>query len=123
MGWHTPKSLNDWTWPDDQWTLLGYKRWYQPIMGQSKLLEAFYNTPNPSTTLPPCPPPNGHWHMTWSHKGNATWSEWHDAALVEETQLYLKGCRTGPKGEFQTNGKGKFHTKGKIKAKGKTTGK
>ena len=61
--------------------------------------------------------------MTWSHKGNQTWCEWHATPLIEEQQLYLKGGHTGPKGEFHTKGKGEFHTKGKSKAKGNITGK
>ena len=61
--------------------------------------------------------------MTWSHKGNETWCEWHDTPLSEEQQLCLKGGGAGPKGEFHTKGKGEFHTKGKIKAKGESKGK
>ena len=59
--------------------------------------------------------------MTWSHKGNLTWSEWHEGPLLDESPHYLKGGRTGPKGEFRTAGKGEWHTKGKSKAKGKST--
>ena len=42
--------------------------------------------------------------------------------LLDDSPHYLKGGRTGPKGEFRTAGKGEWHTKGKSKAKGKSTG-
>ena len=116
VGWHTPKDIDHWTWPSDEWLLIGWERWYQPINGKSKLLEAYYNTPNPSTTLPPCSAPDGHWHMTWSHRGNLTWSAWHEGPLLDDSPHYLKGGRTGPKGEFRAE----WRTKGK--AKGKSTG-
>jgi hypothetical protein len=58
--------------------------------------------------------------MTWSHKGNMAWSAWHEEGLLDDSPHYLKGGRTGPKGMFQTTGKGEWHAKGKSKAKGKT---
>ena len=109
-GFHTRKDLDSWSWPDDSWTLVGHERWCQPVTSRSKLLEAFYNTPNPSSTRPPLPAPNGHWHMCWSHRGREAWCQYHDTPAEEESQPYLKGGRMGPKGEFRTKGKS---TKGK----------
>ena len=88
--------------------------------GDPKLLEAFYATPNPSAHVHPCPPPDGHWHMCWSHSGVLKYSYWTEEVLVEDDVLYLKGRgKTGPKGNFflhQGRDTGKTG-KGKSKAK------
>ena len=98
--------MPNWAWPSDDWVLIGYKRWYQPRRGHPKLLEAFYASPNPSARVPPCPPPDGHWHMCWSHSGALKYSYWTEAVLVEDDELYLKGSsKTGPKGNFFAEGK------------------
>ena len=91
VGWHSPQNLPNWAWPSDDWVLIGYERWYQPRRGHPKLLEAFYATPNPSAHVHPCPPPDGHWHMCWSHSGVLTQSYWTEEVLVEDDVLYLKG--------------------------------
>ena len=122
VGWRTPKDIDHWTWPSDEWFVIGWDRWCQKHVCQLKLLEAYYNTPNHSSTSPPCPNPDGQWHMTWSHKGNLTWNAWHEGPLLDESPHYLKGGRTGPKSDFHTAGKGEWHTKGKSKAQGKSTG-
>ena len=89
--------------------------------GDPKRLEAFYATPNPSAHVHPCPPPDGHWHMCWSHSGVLNYSYWTEEVLVEDDVLHLKGSssRTGPKGNFflhQGRDTGKTG-KGKSKAK------
>jgi len=90
------------------------------MQGDPKLLEAFYAIPNPSAHVHPCPPPDGHWHMCWSHSGVLTYSYWTEEVLVEDDVLYLKGRgKTGPKGNFflhQGRDTGKTG-KGKSKAK------
>ena len=120
VGWHSPQNLPNWAWPSDDWVLIGYERWYQPRRGDPKLLEAFYATPNPSAHVHPCPPPDGHWHMCWSHSGVLKYSYWTEEVLVEDDALYLKGRgKTGPKGNFflhQGRDTGKTG-KGKSKAK------
>ena len=119
VGWHSPRNLPNWAWPSDDWVLIGYERWYQPRRGDPKLLEAFYASPNPSARVPPCPPPDGHWHMCWSHSGALKYSYWTEEVLVEDDVLYLKGDgKTGPKGNFCTKGRDTGKTgKGKSKAK------
>ena len=83
----------------------------------AKLIEAFYATPNPSVHRPPCPAPNGYWHICYNHTGRQTWQEWVGTPLVDddEDQRYLKGGRSGPKGNF--------HVKGVDKGMGKGIGK
>ena len=112
VGWHSPNHLHDWAWPSDEWLLIGHERWYCPHRGEPKVLEAFYATPNPSIQVPPLPPPDGHWHIVWSHRGHRKWQQWIDSPLVEDENLYLKGGRTGPKGNFHTKGKGQGKSKG-----------
>jgi hypothetical protein len=65
-------------------------------LGNSKLVEAFSATPNPSAHRPPCPAPNGYWHVCYNHSGRQTWQQWVGTPLVEddEDQLYLKGGRS-----------------------------
>ena len=92
--------------------LIGYEMWHCPHRGEPKVLEAFYATADPSIQVPPLPPPDGHWHIVWSHRGPRAWQQWIDSALVEDESLYLKGGRTGPKGNFHTEGKGLGKSKG-----------
>ena len=69
IGWHHPNNIRGWSWPSDDWVLIGYERWYQRPKGDAKLLEAFYATTNPSVHRPPCPAPNGYWHICYNHTG------------------------------------------------------
>ena len=105
-------NLHDWAWPSDEWLLMGHERWHCPHKGAPKVLEAFYATPNPSIKVPPLPTPDGHWHIVWSHHGHRKWQQWIDSPLVEDENLYLKGGRTGPKGNVHTEGKGHGKSKG-----------
>jgi len=122
VGWHSPNDISHWSWPSEDWLLIGYERWYYPRKGEPKLREAFYATPNPTTQPPPCPPPNGHWHVCYSPRGRETWRQWVGTPLAQDDQLYLKGGNTGPKGNFDTNGADKGKGKGAAdKGKGKGT--
>ena len=69
---------------------MGHERWHCPHKGEPKVLEAFYATPNPSIQVPPLPPPDGHWHIVWGHRGHLKWQQWIDSPLVEDENLYLK---------------------------------
>ena len=93
-GWHQPghtglQGLIEWTWPSDNWSLIGFERWEFCRRGDI-LVEAYYNDPN----------------------GERKSSRWSPGALWEE-ELYLKGGITGPKG-----GKGKGKGQGSSLPKG-----
>ena len=109
IGWHHPNNLRHWSWPSDDWVFIGYEKWYQRPKGDPKLLEAFYATPNHSVHRPPCPAPNGYWHLCYNHTGRQTWQEWvgtHPLVEHDDGQRYLKGGRSGPKGNFHFEGMG-----------------
>ena len=115
---HNPNNLKHWrNWPSDDWVLIGYERWYQRPRGIRSSSRPFYATPNPSVHRPPCPAPTGYWHVCYNHNGRQTWQQWVGAPLVDvdEDQRYLKGGRSGPKGNF--------HCKGVDKGLGKGIGK
>ena len=112
VGWHSHNNLSDWAWPSDECLLIGYERWYYARRKEPKVLEAFYATHNPSIQVPPLPPPDGHWHIVWSHRGHRIWRQWIDSPLVEDENLYLKKGRTGPKGNLHTKDKGQGKSKG-----------
>jgi hypothetical protein len=96
-----------WEWPSQDWSLIGYKLWQYPRLGDPKLREAFYIHPNPSMTRPDLlTPPNGHWHNRWSNKGNELLREWVATPLTKDVHLYLKRAGTRPKGKGQGNRKG-----------------
>ena len=136
MGWHQPGStglagLRGWSWPSNDWSLIGLERWEYRRRGDV-LREAFYNYPNPST-LQVAPPPTGHYHVKFHGNGEVRSSQWIPEPL-QEPELYLKGGRTGLKGtgmaeakgkdnfQEQQQGKGKDDAKGKGRAKGKGKG-
>ena len=86
-GWHQPgniglQGLREWTWPCDDWSLIGYERWEYRRRGDI-LVEAYYNDPNPSTSRF-APPPTGHWHMKFFPNGERRSSRWFPGALWEE---------------------------------------
>ena len=85
-----------WRWPSDRWTLIGYERWGYSKKKGDRLLEAYYVSPNPSTTHSP-EPPNGHYHIVDAPNGDASRSWWYDD-LLEDDHSFLKGGVTGPKG-------------------------
>jgi len=123
VGYHSTRALNSWRWPSQEWTLIGHEKWYQPHIGNPKLREAFYVHPNPSMTPPHLlTPPNGHWHVRYSTRGNETLCQWTPLPLTEDApdRLYLKGGPTGPKGNFHCKGAA---DKGKGKGKAADTGK
>ena len=76
--------------------------------------------PTPSVHKPPCPAPNGYWHVCYNHSGRQTWQQWVGTPIVKnnEDQLYLKGGRSGPKGNFHFKGAGKGVGKGMGNGKG-----
>ena len=78
-----PNNLHHWAWPSDEWLLLGYETWSCPHRGEPKVLEGFYAIPNPSIKAPPLLPPDGHWHIVWSHRGHLKWQQWIDSPLVK----------------------------------------
>jgi len=106
VGWHSPNNVHDWAWPSDEWVRIGYARWYCSHRGKPKVLEAFYAIPNPRSRRLPCHRHMRHWHIVWDQCGHRKWQQWIDSPLVEEENLYLKGGRTGPKGNFHTTCKG-----------------
>jgi hypothetical protein len=119
IGWHSPRALRDWSWPSQEWTLIGYELWQYPRRGEPKLREALYATPNPSMTPPHLlTPPNGHWHVRYSLRGRCCQRMWVATPPTEDEHLYLKGGGTGPKGKGK--GQGKDQGKGN---KGKGEGK
>ena len=73
----------------------------------------------PRIVLPPCPPPNHHWHVCWSHKGHQTWQQWHGTPLIEEERLYLKGGSAGPQGDFYSKGAGAMGARARARARTK----
>ena len=128
-GWHLPgpaglAGLSGWSWPNPQWTLIGYELWAYFKKGD-RLIEAFYSCPNPSTTpaTQQQQEPSGHWHITLHPNGTVKTSEWSADLLVDE-HLYPKGtsppkgagkgnkskCKDGKEGKGQggKKGKGKF---------------
>ena len=116
-GWHLPGAtglpgLIQWSWPDPAWVLIGYERWRWNNKGEW-LSEACYHYPNPSTAAPPAGRPLGHWHVWYAPNGQERRRLWSDS-LLEEGELYLKGCRLGPKG----GGMNKNFDKGSGKGKG-----
>ena len=46
-------------------------------------------------------PPNGHWHLRWSNKGNELLRQWVATPVTKYVHLYLKRAGTGPKGKGQ----------------------
>ena len=107
VGWHSPRNLPNWAWPSDDWVLIGYERWCQPRRGGGgpsswrPSMRVLTHRP----MCPPRPPPNGHWHMCWSHSGVLKYAYWTQEVLVKDDELDLKGSnKSGPKGNFFTKG-------------------
>ena len=96
IGWQHPNTLKHWSWPSDDWVLIGCERWHQRPRGALSSSRPFYANPTPLAHRPPCPAPSGYWHVCYSHSGRQTWQQWVGTPLVEddEDQLYLKGGRS-----------------------------
>ena len=92
--------------------LIGYERWHCLHKGKPEVLDACYATPNPSIHVPTLALPDGHWHIVGSDSGHLKWQHVFDSPLVEDENLYRKGRRTGPKGNFRTEGKGQGNITG-----------
>ena len=137
-GWHQPgpaglAGLNAWSWPNDNWVLIGYERWtYSKKYPHERLIEAYYQDPNPSTLAADAEraPPAGHWHMVYDRHGRLQSSTWDQEHLVEPRNQYLKGQGPADKGKGKGKGpadkgkgKGLVDDKGKGKSKGKVLGK
>ena len=129
-GWHLhwracPNGLPDWSWPSGGWTLIGHERWeWFKTSPQMRLMEAFTNHPNPSTTAWDSTAdltPEGHWHVVYNRQGHDVSSAWLPNPLTEPEHLYLKG--SGGKGQGEPKGKGKGNGvpdgQGQPKGKGK----
>ena len=107
-GWHLPgpagpAGLRAWSWPNDQWVLIGFERWDSfRKFPHTRLREAYYQFPNPST-LAAWQAPVGHYHIRYHRNGRQEFSRWDPNPLDDPHHLYLKGG---------DNGKGKG--KGKV---------
>ena len=131
-GWHLPGPLDtirpagppgtiQWSWPNPHWVLIGFERWeYFRRFPHSRLMEARYQDPNPST-LAVAPEPEGHWHVTYGRNGLEQSCRWVPNPLEEPGHLYLKGDTGKGKGKGGTKGKGPGD-KGKGKGKGGAKG-
>ena len=125
-GWHLPgpagrAGLSFWSWPNPDWVLIGFERWdYFSKFPHSRLMEALYQHPNPSTLAWEAGEliPEGHWHIVYNRQGHLQTRTWDPNPLVEPQNLYLKGHATG-KGKGKGPGdEGKGKGPG-VKGKGK----
>ena len=130
-GWHLPGPRNapvplTWSWPNPNWVFIGFERWeYFRHFPHSRLMEAMYQDPNPST-VHIAPIPEGHYYITYLQGGELGHSVWYPIPLEEPDpeELYLKGTKGKGKGKGQgpgDQGKGKGLLMG-AKGEGKHQG-
>ena len=112
VGWHSPDGLENWSWPNGEWHLIGHKRW-ETINGFTFKSAAQYANPNPSTTARGRDlTPNGHWSYLYSVDGEIQMSTWSNDILDEdvsalyqqkfaEHKVQLKSARTSIEKRFQ----------------------
>ena len=112
-GWHLPGPAHAaggmaWSWPNDNWILIGFERWdYFRKYPHTRQMEGMYQDPNFLT-------PVGHWHVTYHGNGQQRSCTWLPNALEEPQHLYLKGMGKGQEDEGQEGeGKGQGNGKGK----------
>ena len=128
IGWHMPNGSTglaalDAFWQDPngaEWQLIGHEKWLYTRRGGAKLVEAYYNNPNPSTGQP-WEGAIGHHHLALGRNGR--WINKWVPTPIGDHPIYLKGGVTSPKGKGDGNGKNTAPKGGKAKGKWQPKGK